>query len=268
MKYGKLTVLDKEGRYFFVRCDCGVEKKVRMDHLKSGATISCGCVGKKNSREAKTTHGMSHTRVFKIWEGVLYRCRNKVKNYGKRGISVCDRWNDFKNFYEDMGDPPSKQHSIDRIDVNGDYFKDNCRWATQKQQARNKRSNTILNHDGKSLTIAEWSEITGIKQSTICVRLSKGWSVEKTLTKPVKNTKIGKPHPDTGSIVVLTVAHIRHDKQDCRFYWFMYIPGDPNNNLVAECQRCHLWRDRKLHARNRKYGRKHNRKEQLRIFKQ
>lgn len=65
--------------------------------------------------------------------------------------------------------------------------------------------------------------------------------------------------------VVLTVAHIRHDKSDCRFYWFKYIPGDPTNNLVAECQRCHLLRDSKLHARNRKYGRHHNRKEQLRL---
>lgn len=75
----------------------------------------------------------------------------------------------------------------------------------------------------------------------------------------------GKPHPETGSIVVLTVAHIRHEKNDCRFYWFTYIPGDPTNNLVAECQRCHLTRDAKLHARNRKYGRHHNRKEQLRL---
>lgn len=75
----------------------------------------------------------------------------------------------------------------------------------------------------------------------------------------------GEPHPETGSIVVLTVAHIKHDKGDCRYYWLIYIPGDPTNNLVAECQRCHLWRDRKLHARNRKYGRHHNRKEQMRL---
>lgn len=199
MKYGNLTVLDKEGRYRIVKCDCGIEKKVRIDHLKSGATISCGCVGKKNSRKAKITHGMSDTRVFKIWEGILYRCNNPVKNYGNRGISVCDRWKDFEGFYEDMGDPPTKKHSIDRIDVNGDYCNKNCRWATQKQQTRNKRNNTILTHEGKSLSIAGWSELTGIKPSTICARLySYGWDVEKTLSQPVQNNNIGKPWEDEG----------------------------------------------------------------------
>ena len=188
MKYGNLKVLEKDGRYRICKCDCGKKKRVRIDHLKSGATISCGCVGRKNSAKAKITHGMSKTRVFKIWMGMLDRCKNdRDGHWGKRGIIVCKRWRDsFVDFYKDMGEPPTDKHSIDRIDVNGNYEPNNCRWATYKQQARNKRNNTILTLNGYSATLAEWSEITGLKPSTLCVRLyTLGWSAKDALQKPV-----------------------------------------------------------------------------------
>lgn len=111
IRYGSLTVQEIHGKYRTVKCDCGTIKEVRIDHLESGATVSCGCVGKRNSALAKTIHGMSHTRVFKIWLGMIDRCKNdRQGNYGKRGIRVCNRWlNSFKNFYSDMGGPAIEQ---------------------------------------------------------------------------------------------------------------------------------------------------------------
>lgn len=195
-----LTILGRDGRHALCRCDCGVEKRIRIDHLKSGAVISCGCIGKKNSALAKIKHGMSNTRVFKIWAGILDRCKNdRSGNYGKRGIQVCERWNTFENFYDDMGNPPTNKHSIDRIDVNGNYEPGNCRWATPQEQNTNKRNNTILLLNGERKTISEWSKSTGIKPSTICVRLyALGWSVEKALTVPAKQMQGNKPWIDLG----------------------------------------------------------------------
>ena len=139
-------------------------------------------------------HGMTSTRVHNIWLGILDRCKNdRAGYYGKRGIQVCDRWRSFDAFYADMGEPPSSQHSIDRIDVNGHYEPGNCRWATRIEQARNTRANTRLRFMGQELTIAEWSERTGIKPSTICVRLASGWSVERALSSPVRLIRIGAP---------------------------------------------------------------------------
>lgn len=188
MKFGSLTILWANGRYRKCRCDCGVEKLVRIDHLKSGAIVSCGCVGKANSAAAKKTHGMSQTKVFKVWLGILDRCKNdRSGNYGKRGIRVCARWrNSFESFLSDVGPMPTPGHSIERKKVNGNYEPDNCIWATRKEQARNTRRNTRLTLDGTSATIAEWSEITGLKASTICVRLyTLGWSVRDALASPV-----------------------------------------------------------------------------------
>lgn len=194
--FGSLTVIRDEGRYRVCKCECGVEKRIRIDHLISGATVSCGCVGRRKSAAAKTTHGMSNTRVFKIWLGMIDRCRNdRQGNYGARGIAVCAKWEkSFEAFYADMGDPPSAQHSLDRIDVNGDYEPGNCRWATRNEQARNTTRNTVLTKAGQSMTIAEWSEKTGIKDSTICERIySLGWSVERALTEPAKTPRNDKP---------------------------------------------------------------------------
>lgn len=140
-------------------------------------------------------HGRTGTRVYRIWCGMLFRCRHKIRAYGRRGIAVCERWQTFENFLSDMGEPPTKRHSIDRINNDGDYEPGNCRWATQTEQARNTSTNTILEHDGRALTIAEWSEVTGIKEPTICVRLYElGWSVERALTTPVA-ARLPEPRP-------------------------------------------------------------------------
>jgi len=148
----------------------------------------------------KFKHGMSNTRVFKTWLRMIDRCKNdRQGTYGKRGITVCQRWLDsFEAFYQDMGDPPSPGHSIDRYpDNDGNYEPSNCRWATKIQQARNTSRNTILTMGGKSKTLAEWSEITGIKEPTICVRLASGWSHERALSEPIQ-ARVGTPWKDSG----------------------------------------------------------------------
>ena len=125
---------------------------------------------------------------------MLTRCNNKNDTryqwYGGRGITVCDRWSKFENFLADMGERPEKM-TLDRIDTNGNYCPENCRWATNKQQHRNKRSNRLLTHDGETKCVAEWAETVGISQGALASRIDVyGWSVEKALTTPVRKLKI------------------------------------------------------------------------------
>ena len=149
-RFGKLIVIERapnQGRntMWKCQCDCGSITTTRSDSLRSNMTRSCGClIGEVNS-----THGMSRgdgSYLYEIWKHMRYRCTNPNnhawKDYGGRGIIVCERWMDsFENFYEDMGHRPSPNHSIDRIDNNGNYDPTNCRWATASQQQQNKRNN-------------------------------------------------------------------------------------------------------------------------------
>lgn len=135
-----------------------------------------------------------------IWRNMRGRCSNPGNNryatYGARGISVCERWDrDFLNFLEDMGRRPSPKHSLERIDNDQGYFPENCRWATRKEQARNRRSSRFLDFNGQTRTSAEWSELTGISQGTLHARLKSGWPVERALTQPVQ----GKARKDEKS---------------------------------------------------------------------
>ncbi len=150
--FGRYTVLSYAGRdktynsKWLCRCQCGVEKVVYALALKGGDTVSCGCYGAENSSKLKTTHGQSHgkrTKEYVIWMGMRQRCNNPnfhhYHNYGGRGISVCERWNNsFQNFFEDMGRCPEGK-SIDRIDNFGNYELSNCKWSTPKEQAQNRR---------------------------------------------------------------------------------------------------------------------------------
>jgi len=129
--------------------------------------------------------------TYHTWTGMKDRCGNRKNKrfhrYGARGISVCDRWESFENFLADMGEKPPGM-SLDRIDNNGNYCPENCRWATGKQQARNKSNNTLMTHAGKTQTMQEWSEELGITSSTISWRLQRGWSDEQCLLgRPQKN---------------------------------------------------------------------------------
>jgi hypothetical protein len=172
------------------KCDCGTVKNVYLTHLTRGLSKSCGCLKKELAGQQRIIHGMTKTREFKIWMKMRQRCLNSsdhaFKDYGGRGITVCDRWiNSFENFYADMGDSPEGM-SIDRIDNNKGYSPDNCKWSTDKEQSRNRRNNHMITFNEKTQCLTDWSSELGIKHHTLCVRLNKlNWSIEKALTTPL-----------------------------------------------------------------------------------
>lgn len=196
-RFGKLVVKDMvyveraKRRYALVKCDCGNEKTVAPSSLRNGKTKSCGCNWSKSVSEANSTHGLSHTRLHKIWRGIKLRCLTKTNNryeyYGGRGITIADEWkDDFMNFYNwAMDNGYQEDLTIDRIDNNGDYEPDNCRWVTQKVQVRNTgvRSNnksgvtgvyyrkdqnkyrvTIDDNDGKRVNIGQYETLEEAKE--------------------------------------------------------------------------------------------------------
>ena len=117
---------------------------------------------------------------------MITRCNNEnSETYGRRGIEVCERWMDFRNFLNDMGIRPSSGMQVDRIDNDGDYCPSNCRWATRKEQARNRRDSNIVEFNGRRATVTEWAQLIGISVSTLKQRLKRGWSSSKTITEPV-----------------------------------------------------------------------------------
>lgn len=175
-------------------CDCGQTKACLVSYLVSGSTKSCGCLRKeatKNMGLSNTTHGMSDTHnMYRIWSGMKTRCNTKTAKdyyrYGARGIKVCDRWlNSFENFVEDMAPRPDGL-SLDRIDNTKGYSKENCRWATGKEQCRNTSTNVLLEMHGKIKTLSEWVELhPPIRFDTAWRRLKRGWTVEDTFKKPI-----------------------------------------------------------------------------------
>lgn len=196
-RFGRLTVIrflgvtEKHHALWECRCDCTGTKTVTTGKLTRGHVMSCGCLEKEVRGSHWRTHGMSHSPEHLAWLGMKRRCLNpKIHNfadYGGRGIQVCERWKDsFENFYADMGQRPTPKHSLDRKDVNGPYDKENCRWATKKEQSRNRRDNTRVPFRDENLTIAEWAERIGCDGQVISKRLQAGWSIERALTTPLR----------------------------------------------------------------------------------
>jgi hypothetical protein len=168
------------------RCICGTVRDVRLAEMRNGMSRSCGCI----RIEAISTHRMTRSPEFKAWNRMKNRCYCKstagFHRYGGRGITVCKRWrNSFESFLADMGPRPSSKHSLDRKNNDRGYCPSNCRWATREEQGRNKSSCRFLRYKGRSLTIAGWSEVTGLSHGAICARLRLGWPVARTLTEPI-----------------------------------------------------------------------------------
>jgi len=181
-RFGRLTVLGYAGKnnqnraMWNCRCECGNEVIARTDNLKSGDKKSCGCLNNERRSQwciaRNTTHGKAHTRLYRVWCAMRQRCKDKklpeYKNYGGRGVRVCTEWeNDFQAFYDwamangyDKTAPHGKC-TIDRIDVNGDYSPENCRFADTYQQARNKRNNRYITHNGITMLQTDWARHYG-----------------------------------------------------------------------------------------------------------
>ena len=185
------------GRYL---CGCGKEFVTNVNNIKTGNTQSCGCFRAVVSSERTKTHGMTGTTTYHVWSGMQERCRNpknkKWHNYGGRGVRVCDRWQSFENFLADMGEAPEGK-SIDRHpDQNGNYEPGNCRWATGKEQCRNKRNNIVIQINGESMTVVEWSETTGaVSAQLIYARLHRGWPPEEAVYVPARKMSIYRRKP-------------------------------------------------------------------------
>ena len=196
-KFNRLTVLERFGRkgekvMWKCRCDCGNITYVATCNLRCGKIQSCGCQKLEKLIQRSTKHNQRHTRLYEIWKSMKNRCFNpnfkQYKDYGGRGITVCDEWkNDFMPFYNwAMQNGYGKSLSIDRIDNNGNYEPSNCRWVDKITQANNTRNNRYITFNNKTLTLAQWSKEIGLSYSCLKARLNKGWSIEKSLTTPVK----------------------------------------------------------------------------------
>lgn len=196
--FNALTVIELAGRVngkakWKCLCKCGKETVADGYQISRGITTSCGC-RKFETKNAR--HGQSKTRAHAIWRKMLGRCMNPndaaFSDYGGRGITVCERWTVFENFLEDMGHPADGL-SIDRIDNNSGYDPENCRWASNVEQANNKRNNHFVILNGERKTISEWSRVLGIGIGTIERRIAAGWPEDRLLIPPIINRKIRAP---------------------------------------------------------------------------
>lgn len=197
-RFGRLVVksyayTDSSKKAIWVcMCDCGKNCEVRANDLLRGKTNSCGCLKRDTRITMNLTHGGKHTRLYNIWIAMLERTGNKnssnYHNYGGRGIAVCEEWkNDFEQFRNWATSHGYREDlTIDRIDVNGDYCPENCRWATKKEQANGTRRNIKIEYKGQTLTLSQWAEKIGINRYTLRNRIFVyGWSVEEAFETPV-----------------------------------------------------------------------------------
>lgn len=189
---GRWRVIEYRGsknwsRYWLCQCSCKARtlRLFKTGNINISRSASCGCLKSEESKEVRT----SDLPEWKVWAGIKSRCYNTSRKdyprYGGRGITICERWlESFENFYEDMGPRPIEdkvRFSLDRKNNDLGYYKENCRWATDKEQANNRRKNVFLEYNGKTKTMSQWAEIFGIKQSILGKRIRNGWSVKDAL---------------------------------------------------------------------------------------
>ena len=194
LRFGRLIVIEKglRGRRveWVCHCDCGNQVRVLSHHLtRAGqSTVSCGCKKAADLLTRVTTHGMSGTRTHSSWASMLDRCRNRRNkrfyDYGGRGITVCDRWDRFENFLEDMG-PRPPMRTLERLNNSFGYFPANCWWATPREQQRNMRRNRILTINGKSMCLTDAAQSVGLKPTCLSTRLRRGWDLGRSISEPV-----------------------------------------------------------------------------------
>lgn len=200
LRFGRLLVKSKleekglRGKTLWeCLCDCGNIIKVPTGSLSGYNTKSCGCLNRDRliqRNKENATHGLSRTPLYINWGGMIQRCTNikdpHFKDYGARGIKVCDRWRSFENFLADMGPKPTPDHSIERRNNNGNYEPSNCYWGTYIDQANNRRSNTLLLYKDKEYTATQLAREHGINVETFYYRLTVGWTIEEAVETPIK----------------------------------------------------------------------------------
>ncbi|MGK7378344.1 hypothetical protein ACSFXN_10955 [Planococcus sp. 1R117A] len=179
------------------QCICGNIRFILASELKrEKGQKSCGCISRQNMREERTTHGMSKTLLYGRWVGMKARCLNpkstNYKDYGGRGIKICEAWLKFEGFMEwSLANGYNDELSIDRINGEGNYEPENCRWTTKEVQSNNRRTSTILSYKGENLPIKLWAERTGIARGTLAARVRVGWSIEDSLSIPTDKKNKG-----------------------------------------------------------------------------
>ncbi len=213
-QYGLLTIVKEVEcgrtpggqtfRRLLCRCNCGAKVVVKLAALRSENTRACGCLRDGHPVHGRKRRGTSDL-TYRCWMSMTYRCRNTnskdYKNYGGRGISVCRRWRDsFLAFIEDMGECPGKGYTIERISNEAGYEPGNCKWATRKEQGRNKRNNVMLTFNGETMCLIEWAERIRMNRMTLSYRLRSGWTIEEALTTPVGQKRMDLPLPSSTRI--------------------------------------------------------------------
>lgn len=206
-RFGRLLVYeiifkeDTSGRnaiYWRCACECGNTVEARPQYLKSGNTSSCGClkseIRSKQMTKRNIKHGMSGTRLHTIWNGMRARCNLKsgfaYAYYGGKGVKVCEEWLDFQEFYDwANANGYSKDLTIERIDVDGDYCPENCKWVSVSEQSRNKSTTIWVEYDGEKMSLAEAAQAAGLPYKNVLQRIKKlGWSAERALTEPTHDS--------------------------------------------------------------------------------
>lgn len=199
LQFSRLTVLEKGplNKYYatwICRCICGKEITTHSRSLLSGNTQSCGCLRADKGRARFQTHGQSNSRIYHIWENVVGRGTGRChrKQYFEKGLFVCNRWLKFEFFLEDMGEPPTNRHVIDRIDNTKGYFPENCRWTTYKGSIRNRLPSGrggihLVTLNDRTQCLKDWCTELGIKYQTVHARIRKGWTERDALLKPLNH---------------------------------------------------------------------------------
>lgn len=197
-RFGELVVVERatngKGRStrWLCSCDCGNETVVYAANLTRGMTKSCGCTRAEKVAQKLSTHRETKTRLYQIWYNMITRCYNPnsshYEHYGARGVTVCDNWRKYENFRDwALSSGYQDDLTIERIEVNGNYEPSNCKWATRKQQANNKRTSRYIEFNGQRRTVAEWADSMGMDKRALWDRLFvQNWSIERALTTPLR----------------------------------------------------------------------------------
>ena len=197
-RYGRWTVVaiatttSGKSPCYTCRCDCGTVRNVRVARLESGKSQSCGCLQKEQMSKRTKRHGETDSRLHVIWRGMKQRCGNsnasEYNAYGGRGIEVCKEWRDSFETFRDWALANGYQDNltIDRIDNDGPYSPENCRWLTRGDQNSNKSNNRRITIGEENHTVTEWAELMGIPRNTIYTRLKRGWAEEAAVMTPQK----------------------------------------------------------------------------------